>query len=66
MTLDHVMGVVVQRVSDAPPEQPVLSCEAVGAGYRLVVTSHDGLQMQCMVQSLVGAFADIGEPVDPP
>ena len=67
LTLKGITTVAVKRVTDAPPDQtPLLSCDAVKGGYRLIVQGPDGLQFVLGLEQLDGTFADIGSPIEAP
>ena len=67
LVLGWVKDVSVGRAPDVHGVHPsLLGCEAVTGGYRLTVTSHDGLQLALTLEQLSGEFADIGAPVPAP
>ena len=67
LVLGGVKDVAVGRAPETPDAHPsLLGCEAVTGGYRLTVTSHDGLQLALTLDQLSGEFADIGHPVPAP
>ena len=67
LTLNQVTDAAVRHVADASPGQaPLLTCEAIPGGYRLVVTAPDGLQLQLTLEQLNGQFADVGKPIESP
>lgn len=66
-TLSQVKDVAVQRLSESASQpSPLLACEAIPNGYRLVLTSPDGLQLSLTLEQLNGQFADVGVPIEAP
>lgn len=64
LSLDQVQDVAVQPLSDRSPQQvPLLNCEAIPGGYRLVVTAPDGLQLSLTLGQLTGRFQDVSGPL---
>lgn len=67
LRLDQIKDAAVQRLDGLPPGQnPLLSCEAIPGGYRFVVTTADGLQLQMVLEALDGQFTDTGTPTHTP
>ena len=67
LTLNQIQDVVVQRLSDQPPDPtPLFTCDAIPGGYQLVVTTPDGLRLQLTLEQLSGHFEDLGSPIESP
>ena len=63
LVLGWVKDVSVGRAPEVPGVHPsLLGCESVAGGYRLTITSPDGLQLSLTLERLSGEFADIGQP----
>jgi len=67
LLLEGIKDAAVGRAPETPGAHPsLLGCEAVTGGYKLTVTSHDGLQLSLTLDQLNGQFSDIGQPVAAP
>ena len=67
LTMSPILDASVRRLADSPTvHTPLLSCEAIPGGYRLVVTAPDGLQLHLTLEQLDGHFADVGKPIESP
>ncbi|MBI3321094.1 MAG: hypothetical protein HYZ91_02365 [Candidatus Omnitrophica bacterium] len=67
LMLQRIAEIAVQRIVEAAPSQaPLLSCESVPGGYRLIVESPDGLRLSLTLDQLEGHFADVGAPMASP
>lgn len=63
LTLSDIRDAAFEYAQSGSSQVSLLACDSIEKGYTLSVTSQEGLRLVMSLDTLRGAFEDVGEPV---